>query len=92
VSAVSDEREYAAGIQQGVSDHLAGRAHRDMHQWVPRFRHGYQDGWDLAPRIKAEAAEDWALLRATKTAPKDTPPAGREVRLGWDFLGSDFPF
>lgn len=89
MSAVSDVDEYAKGLCQGVGDHLNGRPHRDMHFWTPRFRSGYQDGWDVAPRLAEESAADWEMLRGP-VVPEDTPTP--PVRLGFDFLGSDFPF
>lgn len=70
MSAVTDEQEYAAGVHQGCGDHLTGRPHRDTHKRAPRFRVGYQDGWDVAPRIAAEAAGDRALLRSNDLLPE----------------------
>lgn len=56
MSAVSDEREYAAGIRGGVSARLAGQPHRDTHQGS-RFGQGWEDGWNVADRLAPDAAE-----------------------------------
>jgi hypothetical protein len=57
VSAVSDEREYAAGIRGGVTARLAGQPHRVMHYWTPRFGQGWEDGWNVADKLAPDATE-----------------------------------
>jgi hypothetical protein len=55
VSAVSDEREYAAGIRGGVTARLAGQPHRA--RTGSRFGQGWEDGWNVADKLAPDPVE-----------------------------------
>jgi hypothetical protein len=88
VSPGEEYQEWADGWRQAADDD--SRHTLQDRQRSPDYRRGYGDYWQHK-HAHPGRYEDWNIIL---DVPSETRKAaeGSPVRLGWDFLGSDWPF